>query len=147
MLSLVLMACFAIWFVFRAVQIWQSRPPGAGALDWSLTRAATLIVALVVAHSFVDYPLRTGAMTAMFAFACGLMLNPLVTVEEPPAPERRPQRRKKTVPGVQMPAEPLHTLPAAKWGSNVKWPEEWTRASKSSNKITRGPSDPSDNTS
>jgi O-antigen ligase len=149
--SLALMACFAIWFVFRAVQIWQSILPRAGALDLSLARAATLIVTLVVAHSFVDYPLRTGAMTAMLAFACGLMINPLVTVEELPAPrvERRPQRRKKLGPPPQMPAEPLPTpaLPAAKWGSNVKWPEEWTKASRAANKTSTGSSEPSDNTS
>jgi O-antigen ligase len=142
-LGLVLMACFAVWFVFRAVQIWRSPPRRAGVLDWSLARAATLTVPLLVAHSFLDYPLRTGAMTAMLAFACGLMINPLVTVEKLPAPkiERRLRRPDKAAPRLQTPAETLHSLPAAKWGSDVKWPEEWTRAS-SSNKMTSDRSDP-----
>ena len=148
--SLALIACFAIWFAFRAVQIWQSPPRRAGALDWSLARAATLTVPLMIAHSFVDYPLRTGAMAAMFAFACGMMINPLVTVEEPSAPrvERRKKRRNRPTSRAQMPAEPLHgrPFPTAKWGSNVKWPEEWTKNSKASEKLT-SPSDPSDNTS
>jgi O-antigen ligase len=126
--SLALMACFAIWFVFRAVPIWQSPPPRADALNWSLARAATLTVALVVAHSFVDYPLRTGAMTAMFAFACGLMINPLMIVEEPSAPrvEGRRKRRHRPASRPQVPAEPIYTSSSTtKWGSDVKWPEEW----------------------
>jgi O-antigen ligase len=150
-LGLAFMAYFAIWFVFRAVHIWQSIPPRAGALDWSLTRAATLIVALVVAHSFVDYPLRTGAMTAILAFACGLMINPLVTVEEPPAPrvEQGRQRRKMTEPTTRaaIPAMSLRASPIAKWDSHIKWPDEWTKGSGSSTKMSSGSSDPSDNTS
>ena len=42
-----------------------------------MARAGTLVVALIVAHSFVDYPLRTGAMMAILAFACGLLVAPL----------------------------------------------------------------------
>jgi O-antigen ligase len=127
--SLALIACFAIWFVFRAVQIWQNQPGRAGALDWSLARAATLAVALVIAHSFFDYPLRTGAMTAIFAFACGLMINPLVIAEEGPSArsERRGQRRKPASRS-QMSAQPPHTsLHTEKLGISVKWPEQWTR--------------------
>jgi O-antigen ligase len=146
--SLILMACFAVWFVFRAVQIWRSLP-SVEALDLCLARAATLIVALVVAHSFVDYPLRTGAMAAMFAFACGLLINPLANAEANPTPrsERRSPRRNKTAPRVHVSAEPVPAQPAEKWGSNVNWPEEWTRASKASNKSSTGSSEPSDNTS
>jgi O-antigen ligase len=149
MLGLAFMACFAIWFVFRAVHVWQNIPRRAGALDVSLARAATLIVALVIAHSFVDYPLRTGAMTAMLAFACGLMIDPLVIVEKPSVPEgqRRSWRRNKPAPQPQMPVEPLRASPTAKWGSNVKWPEEWTRTSSATNKVSTGPSDPSDDMS
>jgi O-antigen ligase len=149
-LSLALMACFAIWFIFRVVKIWQSVLPRAAALDMSLARAATLIVALVIAHSFVDYPLRTGAMTAMLAVACGLMINPLVTVEDRPLAEieRTPHRPKKVSRRPRLPAEPLPTpaLVGAKWESAVNWPEEWTNASKTSNKMSTGSSDPSDNT-
>jgi O-antigen ligase len=139
-LAVAFIACFIVWFVSRAVQIWQRIEPRADAVDLSLARAATLIVALVVAHSFVDYPLRTGAMTAMLALACGLMINPLVIVEEPRAPrmERRPQRRNRSIPRAQMPAEILPTSSAAKWGSNVNWPEEWTKNSSASNKFSTG---------
>jgi O-antigen ligase len=150
--GLALMISFAIWFVFRAVQIWQSNPPRAGALDWSLARAATFVVALIIAHSFVDYPLRTGAMTAMLALACGLMIEPLVTVEEPPAPRVKPrrQRRKRAelTPLTEIPtgSPQAPAVPGAKWGSDIDWPEEWTRASKSSGKMPTSSSDPSRNT-
>jgi hypothetical protein len=36
-----------------------------------------LIIALLAAHSLVDYPLRTGAMMAIMAFACALLIAPL----------------------------------------------------------------------
>jgi O-antigen ligase len=140
MFGLALMACFAIWFVFRAVQIWQSNPPGASALDWSLARSATLIVTLIVAHSFVDYPLRTGAMSAMLALACGLIISPLVEEPSTPKTERIRQRRKITP--TPQPEMPLHTA-TANWGGDIKWPEEWTRAAKDAGRSTRY-SDPSD---
>jgi O-antigen ligase len=67
---------FAVWLVLRSVAIWRPKP-GSGMLeiDRHLARAATMVAALVVAHSFVDYPLRTGAMMAMMAFACALLLR------------------------------------------------------------------------
>ena len=42
----------------------------------TLTRAAGLVVLLLIAHSFVDYPLRTNAMLGVFAFACALLVDP-----------------------------------------------------------------------
>ena len=44
--------------------------------------AATIVAALILLHSFVDYPLRTGAMMAMLAFACALMLDPVAMTDE-----------------------------------------------------------------
>jgi O-antigen ligase len=82
-LGLPLLGMFLAWVALRSFEIWRSAPPhGADGLDWSLVRAATLAIALLVAHSFVDYPLRTGAMMAVLAFACALLI-------EPP-PEARP---------------------------------------------------------
>ena len=87
--GLVLMLLFAVWLVRRSLQIWRNpRPDGAIPLDWSLARAGTIVVALLVAHSFVDYPLRTGGMMTIMAFACALLIEPLVVVhslEEPRA--------------------------------------------------------------
>jgi hypothetical protein len=46
---------------------------------------AAVIVALLLAHSAVDYPLRTAALAVVFAFGCGLLTAP-------PAGERRSRR-------------------------------------------------------
>jgi len=39
-----------------------------------LARAGSLVVAMILVHSAVDYPLRTVAMTSLFAFACALLV-------------------------------------------------------------------------
>jgi O-antigen ligase len=81
-LGAVLMILLAIWFARRSFEIWRSAPPEtAKAVDWSLARAASIVVALLIVHSFFDYPLRTGAMMAMMAFACGLMIEPPIRPE------------------------------------------------------------------
>ena len=82
-LGLPLLGMFVAWVAVRSFEIWRAAPPpGADGVDWSLVRAATLVLALLAAHSFVDYPLRTGAMMAVMAFAFALLI-------EPP-PEARP---------------------------------------------------------
>src|SRR3984957_2354719 len=75
--GIALMGAFAVWFVSRVVKIWRYGSVGANEFDRSLARAATIAVALIVTHSFLDYPLRTAAMTAILAFACGLMVETL----------------------------------------------------------------------
>ncbi len=48
--------------------IWRRRIAAGGS---SLAAACTLLVALLLAHSTVDYPLRTETIAVLFAFACG----------------------------------------------------------------------------
>jgi hypothetical protein len=67
-LALVL-AAFALWLT-QARRLWR---PGKGD---GLSRAGSIIVAIVFAHSLVDYPLRTAAMAAVAAFAFALMVAP-----------------------------------------------------------------------
>jgi O-antigen ligase len=75
-------ALFAIWLMLRSVAIWRGGPaPGMLELDRHLARAATMVAALLVAHSFVDYPLRTGALMTLMAFACALLLQQPVGAE------------------------------------------------------------------
>jgi O-antigen ligase len=75
-LGIVLMIAFAIWFLSRTVSLWRQKSSRGRDLDRTLARGATLVVALLVAHSAVDYPLRTAALMAIFAFACGLLITP-----------------------------------------------------------------------
>ena len=59
--------CFMLWFLARAFVIWTRRD-GEGR---NLAAALTVVVVLLLAHSLLDYPLRTQAIEALFAFACG----------------------------------------------------------------------------
>jgi O-antigen ligase len=63
---------FAVWYVRTAFAAWGSRAGEAG----SLRRVGTIVVALLLAHSIVDYPLRTEALATLFALACALMAHP-----------------------------------------------------------------------
>jgi O-antigen ligase len=61
---------FMVWFVRGAFNAWK---PGRDGEDKSLPRAGTIIVGLLLAHSIVDYPIRTEALATVFALACGLI--------------------------------------------------------------------------
>src|ERR1700722_4488311 len=142
--GIALMAAFAAWFVSRAAKIWRYASVGANAFDRSLARASTIAVALIVTHSFLDYPLRTAAMTAILAFACGLMVEtlgvdartkgrrtsfdttvqdaapgvPAVSVAWPPATAADQEAAPSYHPPRQRPA---------RWGDDVAWPEAWRK--------------------
>src|SRR5262249_35675685 len=79
--GVVLIFALLAWFALSSLRLWRHGLPGAQ-IDTNLARAATLCVGLVIAHSLVDYPLRTQTMMALVAFACGLL------VEGPVGPER-----------------------------------------------------------
>lgn len=73
----VLMVAFAVWLTRRAIAVWSGQVPhGAGETDLALMKAATLALALLTLHSFVDYPLRTSAMMAVAAVSAGLLVVP-----------------------------------------------------------------------
>ena len=75
--GLALMGWFVVWFARRSLEIWRGGVPlQAEAIDWSLARSATIILPLLAAHCFFDYPLRTSAIMAVAAFACALLIEP-----------------------------------------------------------------------
>jgi O-antigen ligase len=108
--GLILMGVFSVWLAVRSARIWRRQSFGALDIDQSLARAATLIIGLLFAHSFVEYPLRTDAMMAMLAFACALLLNP--------SPDRATDR-KATISGsaekIRRRGAPRAEVPAAAW--------------------------------
>jgi O-antigen ligase len=65
--GLALLALFLLWWVWRVAKIWGAEEPDAFA------RAATIATAVTLAHSFVEFPLRTAAVSAVFAMGCALM--------------------------------------------------------------------------
>lgn len=68
--GLVVLALFLLWWGRRCIAIWGAEVP-----DY-FARAATIASAAILAHSAVDYPLRTAAISALFAVCCGFMAEP-----------------------------------------------------------------------
>ncbi len=69
-LGLVVLLAFFAWFIRAAFIAW-TRP--AGSEGGALAPAASVVIFLLMAHSAVDYPLRTEAVAVLFAFACGTL--------------------------------------------------------------------------
>ncbi|WP_162806567.1 O-antigen ligase family protein [Sphingosinicella terrae] len=63
----ILLILFLLWWTRRATAIWRAAEP-----DY-FGRAATIASAVIMAHSLVDYPLRTVAISAIFAACCAMM--------------------------------------------------------------------------
>jgi O-antigen ligase len=78
LVGLLLIGLFGVWLVFRLMKIWRADTSWPLPVDALLARAAGCAIVLVLAHSLVDYPLRTAALSAVFAFACGMLVNPRV---------------------------------------------------------------------
>ncbi|HEX5184724.1 MAG TPA: O-antigen ligase family protein [Allosphingosinicella sp.] len=68
--GLLVVALFLLWWARRCILVWRAEEP-----DY-FARAATIASAAILAHSIVDYPLRTAAISAIFAMCCGLMAEP-----------------------------------------------------------------------
>jgi hypothetical protein len=145
MVGPVLIALFSICLVRRSIQLWRGAPQDGRDIDHALARAATIVIALLLAHSLVDYPLRTGGMMAIMAFACALLIVPPPGVESEERVEpqgagetKRPRSGRRTAPAAPAappwaslppirPTEPAADLPHAgeRWGTDIDWPEEW----------------------
>lgn len=62
-----LLLAFLCWFALASARAWLGRPVAPGALA---ARAGSIAALALLAHSAVDYPLRTLALASVFAFAC-----------------------------------------------------------------------------
>jgi O-antigen ligase len=67
--GLAVIAMFLIWFIPRAFAVWRGERGHAVAL------AASVVIAVELIHSLVDYPLRTAAMSSIMAIACVLLVR------------------------------------------------------------------------
>jgi hypothetical protein len=147
LISLSAVVVFLAWFGFRSVRAWRRPDASLQYVDKLLPRAATIVIALLIAHSFADYPLRTAAMMGIFAFSCALLVDPAVSsghltqsaftkagqVEDGVSAFATAMTRA----GMPTPATPTRTsdpptAPAEaklsqRWGANVAWPEEWKK--------------------
>jgi O-antigen ligase len=83
--GILLILAFLLWWGRRTFAVWRAEEA-----DY-FARAATIASAAILAHSVVDYPLRTAAIAAVFAMCCALMA-------EPRAKARRSRRRQEDKP-------------------------------------------------
>lgn len=155
----VLIALVVFWYVRRLPAVWRpARHDGAAVgstetpltgVDLLLARAASLVILLLALHSVVDYPLRTGAIGAVIAFAAALLVPPPASVQRSAereqglpaahAPSRRaetasasaPPRRSVQQAGEPRPSPPKppvtpppHQAGMTPWGT--KWPDAWS---------------------
>jgi O-antigen ligase len=68
--ALIVFAIFLLWWLSRTFRVWRAEKA-----DY-FARAATIASGAIMAHSAVDYPLRTAAIAAVFAACCALMAEP-----------------------------------------------------------------------
>ena len=61
------LAAFFAWWLWRALRIWHAKSVDPFAC------AAVIASAAILIHSLVDYPLRTAAISTLFAVCCALM--------------------------------------------------------------------------
>jgi len=71
--GVLLLLLFLAWWARAAVSPWRTASTDAYA------RAATIASAAILAHSFVDFPLRTAAISSLFAACIVLMVRPWVS--------------------------------------------------------------------
>lgn len=78
----VLIVLFLIWWARQTFFAWRDGGPRA-----RFARAASIASALVMAHSLMDYPMRTAAIATLFAACCAMVARPLATVTAQPFSE------------------------------------------------------------
>lgn len=81
--GLLLLIAGVIWWGRQTLTVWTREFEGV-----SLARAGSVAIGVVIAHSFVEYPIRTAAIAGIVAVAASLMTSP-------PAPEARKGKRDK----------------------------------------------------
>jgi len=123
--GIALMAIFLGWLVITSMKIWRHNISGGAGIDWSLSRAATMIIGLIGAHSFVDYPLRTSAMMAILAFACGLLIEPCTEAERTTSGDALAHRVPDTISPLPNIGSPASLNTGEQWGKDVNWPKAW----------------------
>lgn len=65
--GMVLLVAFLLWWARQAGRVWQSP------ISSHYARAATIASGSILAHSLVDYPLRTAALASVFGMCIALM--------------------------------------------------------------------------
>ena len=84
--GILLFILFVVWWAASAVKPWRTSATDAYA------RAGTIATAAILAHSLLDFPLRTSAVTAVFAGCLVLMVRPWTAPPARTEQDLRPAR-------------------------------------------------------
>jgi len=136
-----------VWFVHKSAQIWRRLPGAKIKQEILLARSATMVISLLLLHSLVDYPLRTGALMAVLGVCCALLIrpkiadtaSPLALAGVPASGSRRKERPASQVPGNApwrsdpvRPAKSMKSLLPRERDDHrdppiqeIEWPEAW----------------------
>ncbi|TKW74730.1 MAG: O-antigen ligase family protein, partial [Staphylococcus hominis] len=107
LLGIALAAAGIGWWIMNLRPTWRSNSPAG-----SLGRAGSIAVGVVIAHSMVDYPLRTAAIAAVLAFAAALMVAP-ESEELPESQFGRRRRKRNSERSIMLGVAPAARPPAA----------------------------------
>jgi hypothetical protein len=127
--GLVAMLLLLAWGAVSFVSVWRVGLPDARRRDNLLACAATLAPVLLLAHSMVDYPLRTPALMAVFALATAMAVAPVV-LPAASKPSSEPATREDGE-ALEMMADHQLSPDRAERGQFVPapprgdWPEAW----------------------
>jgi O-antigen ligase len=114
---------FFWWLARRATAIWRRRRTARPDHHLTLQRAASIVIGLLLAHSLVDYPLRTSALLSVFALACALLIDPPASTDAPePKPKRSSRRRRSRS------APPPEAAAETSGDPDLEWPDAWRGA-------------------
>ncbi len=114
-----LVAVFLAWFARRSYEVWTTQQASESLTRITLERGSTLVIFLLLAHSLVDYPLRTTALSCIFAYFCAVLAVPAPDIH---SGSGTPERRREQV----YPA-PYEPSLGERWGSGTDWPESWQK--------------------
>lgn len=84
--GLLITIVFLIWWTFMAARIWIST------YSTVYVRAATISTGAILVHSFVDFPLRTAGISAIFGACIGIMARHLSPTFAAQPGDLRPRR-------------------------------------------------------
>lgn len=123
LVAVVVLIAFLIWFWRQTWRIWRKADHDASTR--ALQQAATVVLALLLAHTIVDYPLRTTAMATLFAFCCSMLVPPPRSHHRPTPPPGHPQRDQHAQSHSPRPQPNPMATPARAWHPDEDWPAAW----------------------
>lgn len=144
MIGVGIIVAFIGWLIVCTTRQWgELRSPTTSADNDGglLGAAASLVLVLIACHSVVDYPLRTTAISVVFAFCCGVLASrqifeaesssAYIGLEHGDPSELSNGRHLAATPPLRQDAYGDVARIENPWRPDTSWPEAWRRANRS----------------